>query len=156
MEESGEKWERLDGFIGTYFHTLDDKGRLLLPSALRRDLGKAIIAARIYPGQLWLFPIQRWKETIEQRVKDVRITDMSALEFSRIIHALAERCTIDKSGRIMISSRLRELAGLHRDVAIVGHARWIEVWDKDQWDQKYSIEKLTQSEISKNWEQLFF
>lgn len=156
MERSGEKWESLDGFTGLYSHTLDEKGRLLIPSPLRRGLGKEVVTVRIYPNSLWIFPDRHWRATVEEKLSKIRITDQSALEFSRLIHALAERSTVDKSGRIGVSPRLREWASLEREVVIVGHGRWLEVWDKKIWEAAYTREKFSDPQVLKNWEQLFF
>ena len=120
--------------IGEYEHSLDAKGRLIMPSKLRDDIGEKFIITKGLDGCLFAFSIEEWK-LFEQKLRSLPISNKDARAFSRFFFAGAMDCEIDKQGRFLISSNLRDFAGLTKEVVIVGMDSRIEIWSKDKWQK---------------------
>ena len=139
--------------IGEYDHSLDSKGRLIMPAKLRDDMGeKFIITTGLY-GCLFGFSLSEW-EKFEDKLKTLPITNKNARNFVRFFLSGATECELDKQGRFLIVSKLREGAGLDKDVTIIGAGTRIEIWDKQKWEEHNSEENLSIEEIEKNMEEL--
>lgn len=126
-------------FIGGFSHTLDKKGRIVLPSRFREIIKEKyiekFIMTRWMENCICLFPIKEWK-TFEQKLNTVLPkTDSDSRQFTRLIYASATEVVIDKQGRIFIPNNLRNLASIDRDVFIAGQSDRIEVWSKKKWDE---------------------
>ena len=137
--------------IGEYEHSLDAKGRLIMPSKLRDDIGEKFIISKGLDGCLFAFSIEEWK-IFEQKLRSLPISNKDARAFSRFFFAGAMDCEIDKQGRFLISSNLREFAGLTKEVVIVGMDSRIEIWSKDKW--KKCDEDISADEIAEKMEML--
>ena len=119
--------------IGEYEHSLDAKGRLIMPAKLREDIGEKFIITKGLDGCLFAFSIAEWK-IFEEKLRSLPISNKDARKFSRFFFAGAMDCEIDKQGRFLISSNLREFAELEKDVIIVGMDSRIEIWSKEKWE----------------------
>ena len=137
--------------IGEYEHSLDAKGRLIMPSKLRDDIGEKFIITKGLDGCLFAFSIEEWK-IFEQKLRSLPISNKDARAFSRFFFAGAMDCEIDKQGRFLISSNLREFAGLTKEVVIVGLDSRIEIWSKDKWQK--CDEDISADEIAEKMEML--
>mgnify|MGYP003421806946 CR=1 FL=1 len=137
--------------IGEYEHTLDAKGRLIMPSKLREDIGEKFIITKGLDGCLFAFSIEEWKK-FEEKLRTLPISNKDARNFSRFFFAGAIDCEIDKQGRFLISSNLREFAELEKDVIIVGMDSRIEIWSKEKWN-KFD-EDISADEIAEKMEML--
>lgn len=137
--------------IGEYEHSLDSKGRLIMPSKLREDIGEKFIVTKGLDGCLFAFSKREWSE-FEQKLRTLPISNKDARNFSRFFFAGAIECEIDKQGRFLITSNLREFAGLEKDVIIVGMDSRLEIWSKDKWQQEDSI--ISADEIAEKMEML--
>ena len=137
--------------IGEYEHSLDAKGRLIMPSKLRDDIGEKFIITKGLDGCLFAFSIEEWKN-FEQKLISLPISNKDARAFSRFFFAGAMDCEIDKQGRFLISSNLREFAGLTKEVVIVGMDSRIEIWSKDKWQK--CDEDISADEIAEKMEML--
>ena len=137
--------------IGEYEHSLDAKGRLIMPSKLREDIGEKFIITKGLDGCLFAFSIEEWKN-FEQKLRSLPISNKDARAFSRFFFAGAMDCEIDKQGRFLISSNLREFAGLTKEVVIVGMDSRIEIWSKDKWQK--CDEDISADEIAEKMEML--
>ena len=152
MVKSGGKRERnLTMLIGEYEHSLDSKGRLIMPSKLREDLGEKFIVTKGLDGCLFAFSKNEWTN-FEQKLRTLPISNKDARNFSRFFFAGAIECEIDKQGRFLITSNLREFAGLEKDVIIVGMDSRLEIWSKEKWQQEDSI--ISADEIAEKMEML--
>jgi len=120
---------------GTYFHSIDSKGRLTLPGKLRQLMPEGGTVAEGVEHCLYLFPIDAWREQAE---KLVGLDDLApdARDAKRRMFALAEECMFDKQGRIMIPAHLRQQAGIDKEVAVVGVGNLVEIWDSEEWRRK--------------------
>ena len=131
MERSGG-----DGMlIGEYNHNIDSKGRLILPSKFRTELGDRFIVTKGFDGCLYGYSVEEWK-AIEEKIKTLPlVTGKDARNFTRFFFSSAIECEIDSQGRILISQNLREFAQLQKEVVIIGVSSRIEIWSKEKWDE---------------------
>lgn len=137
--------------IGEYEHSLDTKGRLIMPVKLREDIGEKFVITKGLDGCLFVFSLQEWK-VFETKLKELPISSKDSRIFTRFFFAGAIDSDLDKQGRFLIPQNLREFAGLEKDVIIVGMDSRIEIWDKDKWE--VSNQELTVDEIAERMEQL--
>lgn len=132
--------------IGEYEHSLDAKGRLIMPAKLRDDIGEVFILTKGLDGCLFAFSKSEW-EKFEQKLSALPVSDKNARAFTRFFFAGAIECEIDKQGRFLISSNLREFASLTKDVVIIGLNSRIEIWSKEKWmaeDEEISAEDIAE------------
>ncbi len=137
--------------IGEYEHSLDAKGRLIMPAKLREDIGEKFIITKGLDGCLFAFSIAEWKN-FEEKLRSLPISNKDARKFSRFFFAGAMECEIDKQGRFLISSNLREFAEFVKDVVIVGMDSRIEIWSKEKWEK--CDEDISADEIAEKMEML--
>lgn len=133
--------------IGEYEHTIDAKGRLSMPSKLRRDMGEAFIVTKGLDGCLFAFSQEEWKN-FETKLKSLPLSDKNARNFVRFFLAGANECEIDKQGRFLIPSNLREAGKLEKEAVIIGVGTRLEIWNKDIWNSK--DEEISADEIAEN------
>ena len=119
-------------FMGEYNHTIDAKGRLIIPSRFRELLGEEFVLTKGLDGCLSIYPMDEW-EAFEMKLRALPLTNKNARTFSRFFVAGAAMCELDKQGRILIPPVLREFADLQKDVVSVGVLNRIEIWSKDNW-----------------------
>ena len=133
--------------IGEYEHTIDAKGRLSMPSKLRRDMGEAFIVTKGLDGCLFAFSQDEWKN-FETKLKALPLSDNNARNFVRFFLAGATECEIDKQGRFLIPSNLREAGKLEKEAVIIGVGTRLEIWNKEVWTSK--DEEISADEIAEN------
>ena len=139
--------------IGEYEHSLDVKGRLIMPAKLRQDIGETFIITKGLDGCLFVFSQNEWNN-FEEKLKSLPLSDKNARNFVRFFLSGATECEIDKQGRFLIAGKLREVAKLDKDVTIIGAGTRIEIWDKAKWEEHNSEENLSIEEIEQNMEDL--
>lgn len=137
--------------IGEYEHSLDAKGRLIMPAKLREDIGEKFIITKGLDGCLFAFSLEEWKN-FEQKLRSLPISNKDARSFSRFFFAGAIDCEIDKQGRFLISSNLRDFAELTKEVVIIGMDSRIEIWSKDKWQN--TDDEISADEIAEKMEML--
>ena len=121
-------------FMGEYNHTVDAKGRLIIPSRFREELKNEFIVTKGLDGCLFVFPGNEW-QIFEEKLKALPLTNKNARQFSRFFVAGATPCELDRQGRILVPQTLREFAGLEKDVVLTGNLNRIEVWSKEKWNE---------------------
>ncbi|MFA6809117.1 MAG: division/cell wall cluster transcriptional repressor MraZ [Eubacteriales bacterium] len=121
-------------FMGEYLHTIDNKGRLIVPSRLREALGEKFIVTKGLDNCLFVYPLDEWKN-FEDKLRKLPVSQPKAREFVRFFFSGAAECELDKQGRILLPVNLRDYACLEKDVVIVGVMSRIEIWDNDRWKQ---------------------
>ncbi|MEK6645606.1 MAG: division/cell wall cluster transcriptional repressor MraZ [Candidatus Firestonebacteria bacterium] len=125
-------------FIGEYQHSIDKKGRLILPAKIREVITEkyveSFIITRGLDKCLYVYPIDEWKSTVEPKIKALSEAEPNARYYKRMLYANAAEVPIDKQGRIMIPHHLRERNNIGRDVVIIGDSNRIEIWGKDNWE----------------------
>jgi MraZ protein len=127
-------------FYGEYFHTIDRKGRLILPAKFRESAKNNFVdkffITRGLDGCLFMFTEEEWNNQ-EQRFKNLPITKQQARTFNRLYFSGAVEIISDKQGRILIPQFLKDFAGIKRDVMIIGVSNRIEIWAKERWQEFY-------------------
>lgn len=118
--------------MGEFHHSIDDKGRLTIPSKIRYDLGESFVVTRGLDNCLFVYPINEWNEII-RKYKELPNTK-DARNFMRFFLSGANTCEFDKQGRINITSPLIKFAGLEKDCIIIGVNDHLEIWSKDRWE----------------------
>ena len=120
--------------IGEYSHTIDNKGRMIVPAKFRVELGERFIVTKGFDGCLYGYSIDEWK-SIEEKIKTLPlITGKDARNFTRFFFSSAIECELDSQGRILITQNLREHAGLVKEVVVIGVSTRIEIWSKEKWE----------------------
>lgn len=128
-------------FMGEYNHTVDTKGRLIIPSKFRETLGEEFVVTKGLDGCLFVYDNHEWK-SFEEKLKSLPLTNKDARQFVRFFLAGAAMVEVDKQGRILIPSGLREFAGLEKDAVLIGVASRVEIWSKDRWENAASYEDM--------------
>lgn len=117
-------------FIGQYEHSIDAKGRTIIPSKYRESLGEEFVVTRGLDGCLFLYPMSGWLEFAE-KLQNLP-SNQNTRRIQRQFVSRAMEVTLDKQGRILIPAILREDAGLEKDIVFVGMMNRVEVWDKSR------------------------
>lgn len=128
-------------FMGEYNHTIDAKGRLIIPSKFREILGDAFVVTKGLDGCLFVYDNEEWKR-FEEKLRTLPITNKEARQFVRFFLAGATEAEVDKQGRILIPNVLREFAGLTKDVVLVGVGSRIEIWSRERFEDTASFEDM--------------
>jgi MraZ protein len=125
-------------FYGEFQHTIDPKGRVILPSTFREELGEKFIMTKGLDGCLFVYSMTEWS-IFETKLRALPLANIEARAFVRLFSSGASPCDADKQGRTVIPQNLRSYAGLEKDIYIIGATTRIEVWDKAKWES-YSKE----------------
>jgi MraZ protein len=120
-------------FLGEYQHTLDPKGRVILPSAFREQLEEGLVMTVGLDHCLTVHSTSDWQRVVES-LRALRTTDRRERMFARMLTASAHPEQLDKQGRITIPGRLREYASLDKDLAVIGADDRIELWNAAAWE----------------------
>jgi len=120
-----------------------------MPAKLREDMGEKFIITKGLDGCLFGFSQNEW-ENFETKLKTLPLTNKNARDFVRFFLSGAMECEIDKQGRFLISSNLRNVATLEKEVVIIGVGTRIEIWNKDKWEEYNSDENISADEIAEN------
>ena len=138
-------------FMGEYNHTIDTKGRLIIPSKFREKLGEEFVVTKGLDGCLFVYDNSEWT-AFEEKLKSLPLTNKEARQFVRFFLAGATLAEVDKQGRILIPAVLREFAGLQKEVVLVGVASRVEIWSKEKWDTTANYDDM--EEIAEHMSEL--
>ena len=138
-------------FYGEYKHTIDRKGRLILPAKFR-DAAKANFIEKFFITRgldkcLFMFSEEEWRSQ-EQKFKAMPFTKQQARTFNRLYFSGAIDVLPDKQGRILVPQYLKDFAAIKKDVVIVGVSNRIEIWSDDEWNQFYGNSKQSFEKIA--------
>jgi MraZ protein len=128
-------------FMGEFNHNIDAKGRLIIPSRFREELGENSVLTRGMDGCLSIYPQEAWK-AFEEKLASLPLTSKDARTFTRFFVSGATPCELDRQGRILVPSTLREYAGLEKDVILAGNLDRIEIWSKSRWEKSNNYEDM--------------
>ena len=155
MEYSGDiatgKW-RKEMFIGEYQHSIDAKGRIIIPSKFREELGHEFILTKGLDDCLFIYSKEEWKK-FESKLADLPIASKEARSFVRYFFSGAVECEIDKQGRLTIPPHLREHAKIDKELVTIGVMSRVEVWSKQKWES-YESNGLGYDEIAQKMTEL--
>lgn len=127
-------------FMGEYNHTIDTKGRLIIPSKFREQLGDEFVITKGLDGCLFIYDNTEWA-AFEENLKSLP-PNKNSRQLVRFFAAGAAAVEVDKQGRILIPSNLREFAELEKDVVLAGVASRIEVWNKERWEGETAYDNM--------------
>ncbi|XER06705.1 Transcriptional regulator MraZ [Sporomusa rhizae] len=136
-------------FMGEYLHTVDNKGRLILPAKFREELGEIFIATKGLDNCLFVYTQSEWA-ILEEKLKKLPLAKPEARAFVRFFFSGAAELECDKQGRVLLPTNLREHANLEKDVVVIGVSTRIEIWDKGAWDKYNQQISPTVAEIAEN------
>lgn len=127
-------------FYGEYDHSIDNKGRLILPSRIR-DVAKAHFVEKFYLTRgldkcLFMFSEEEWR-SVENKFKTMPFTRLDSRRFNRLYFSGAVEVVPDKQGRILLPAYLKDFAQIKRDVVIIGVSNRVEIWSREAWNEFY-------------------
>lgn len=134
-------------FIGEYEHTLDTKGRIIIPSKFREKLGDEFVMTKGLDNCLFVYPKSEWS-ILEEKLKKLPLTNRDARAFIRFFFAGASECGLDKQGRVTIPANLRKHSKLDKEAIIIGVSTRMEIWSQDEWENYNDDENLSYDSIS--------
>ncbi len=123
-------------FMSEYYHSLDPKGRLIVPVKIREQLGEECVITRGLDRCLTIYPLEEWDLFRTRLGESVDLSQEKGRMLERFFIAGAAGLEIDKQGRILIPPNLRNFAGLNKDVVLAGVRNRVELWDRETWEQK--------------------
>ncbi len=122
-------------FVDEYERQLDERGRIILPSKLREEIHDTVYITQSTSEEcLHLYTEEEWEKVAEKVNQLPTATDRNAAAFVRLFFGKATAVNVDKQGRVPISKRLLEFAGLSKDVVLVGANTRLEIWDAQKWN----------------------
>jgi MraZ protein len=148
VAHGGRKWG-IEMFMGEYHHNIDDKGRIIIPSKFRYDLGETFIITKGLDGCLFVYPKTEW-DNIISKLKVLPFTKKDARTFMRFFISSATECGFDKQGRINITSPLAVYADLNKECIIIGVNDRLEIWAKERFENFFKENEDNLSEIAEN------
>ncbi len=137
----------MNSFLGTYRHTLDSKGRLSIPSKFRKATGEVFVLTLGLDGCLFFYPTDEWKR-VQKKLGSLSFTSRKTRFFTREIAAHACEVTVDGHGRIIVPQELRELAGLEKDILVIGAIERIEIWSPERYREYKDGFGMTYEEVA--------
>ena len=105
-------------FMGEYNHTVDAKGRLIVPSKFREQLGDEFVITKGLDNCLFVYYNSEWA-ALEEKLRALPITNTAGRKFSRFLLGSAATCEVDKQGRILLPAVLRDFAGIDKDFSCI-------------------------------------
>jgi len=148
VDVSGRKWG-MQMFMGEYHHSIDDKGRVIMPSKFRYDLGETFVITRGIDSCLFVYPKETWMQ-LTSKLNELSFTKKDVRSFQRFFLSAATICEFDKQGRINITSPLADYAGLTKECVVIGVNDRIEIWSKDNFDKFLNDNISNVSEIAEH------
>ena len=136
-------------FIGEYHHTIDEKGRIIIPAKFREELGNNFIITRGIENCLFVYSAENWAK-ITNKLNSLPFTKKDARTFNRFFMSGATDVELDKQGRVNISKPLIDYASLIKDCVIIGTGDRLEVWSQESWESFFDSTKDSMSDIAEN------
>ena len=128
-------------FMGEYNHSIDAKGRVIVPSKFRGKLGDRFIVTKGLDGCLWVFPTSEW-ESFSEKLTSLPVARKDARNFTRFFMAGATEVETDKMGRILLPQVLRDYAKLDKEAVLIGTGSRVEIWNSDTWTNISSFDNV--------------
>jgi len=135
--------------IGEYHHNIDEKGRLIIPSKFREEIGNSFVVTKGLDGCLFVYPMSEW-EKIVAKLKKLPFTKKDARIFSRFFLSAATVCEFDKQGRINLVNSLIEYANLKKECLVIGVNDRLEIWALDKFNNLMAEKTLELDDIAEN------
>ena len=136
-------------FMGEYHHTIDEKGRIIIPSKFREELGEKFIITRGIENCLFVYSIASW-EKITNKLESLPFTKKDARQFVRFFLSGATTAEFDKQGRVNVTSPLISYANLQKDCVVIGTGDRLEIWSQEDWNAFFESASSNMSDIAEN------
>lgn len=136
-------------FMGEHHHSIDDKGRLIIPAKFREELGERFIVTRGIENCLFVYPEENWQK-ITTKLETLPFTKKDARNFIRFFLSGATVAEFDKQGRINITSPLINYASIQKDCVVIGTGDRLEIWSQESWNDYFNSAKDNMSDIAEN------
>ena len=136
-------------FMGEYHHNIDDKGRLIIPSKFREELGQEFIVTRGIENCLFAYSKEDWQKIVD-KLQSLPFTKKDARSFIRFFLSGATNAEFDKQGRINITSPLISYANINKECVIIGAGNRLEIWSLEEWNNFFDSAKDNMSDIAEN------
>lgn len=146
--DSGKKWGIIM-LMGEFHHNIDEKGRIIIPSKFREELGNNFIITRGLEECLFIYSMENWNK-ITSKLNSLPFTKRDARSFTRFFLSGATAAEFDKQGRINITSPLVSYAELKKECVIIGVGDRLEIWSSEKWNNFYEENKENLSNIAEN------
>ncbi|MWV45239.1 division/cell wall cluster transcriptional repressor MraZ [Paenibacillus sp. HJL G12] len=134
-------------FMGEFQHSIDDKGRLIIPAKFRELLGSSFVITRGLDQCLFVYPLNEWS-ILEQKLKSLPLMKSDARAFTRFFFSGATECEWDKQGRVNLPGNLRQYAKLDKECVVLGVSNRVEIWSKDTWETYFQESEGAFNEIA--------
>ena len=136
-------------FIGEYHHSIDDKGRLIIPSKFSEELGEKFIVTRGIENCLFVYSEESWQKIVD-KLETLPFTKKDARQFIRFFLSGASEAEFDKQGRINITSPLISYANITKECVVIGTGDRLEIWSEESWNDFFTSAKDSMSDIAEN------
>ena len=136
-------------FIGEYSHTLDAKGRLIIPSKFREELHTSFILTRGLDGCLTIYSLKQWEKIFEE-INKLPDTKKDTRKYVRVLTSNATECALDAQGRILIPDNLLKAVAIEKDCVVVGANDHIEIWNEEAWKKYYEDAAKNFEDVAEN------
>lgn len=133
--------------LGEYQNTIDNKGRIIIPSRFREELGHRFILTKGLDHCLIIYSMEEWKR-FEDKLKSLPIASKEARSFVRYFFSGAVECEADKQGRMNIPPHLREYARIEKDLVTIGVSDRVEIWSRQEWEVYQDSEAMGNDDIA--------
>lgn len=121
---------------GEYRHSVDAKGRIIMPSKFREELGESFVVTKGFEGCLVAYSNEEWEKFVE-KLRTLPENQKNVRRLLRILLSGASTVEMDKQGRLLLPQNLREAANITKEVTIIGVLNKVEIWDSEAW-QRYT------------------
>lgn len=135
--------------MGEYMHTIDAKGRVILPADFRSELGESFIITKGLDSCLFIYTMTEW-ENLSTKLKQLPLAKAEARAFVRFFFSGARQLECDKQGRFLVPATLRAYAKLQKDVVLIGISSRIELWSREEWNRYNEEINPSVSSIAEN------
>jgi MraZ protein len=134
--------------FGEFYHNVDAKGRLSIPSKFRDSLGSTVVISRGPERCLRLFSLEEWEKFVESIEEQLDTSDVRGRYVLRELTGKSSVCDLDSQGRIVITSSLRDFAGITKEVVVIGNGKKAEIWDKAKYEAVYGDDVFDDEQFS--------
>ena len=149
MKQSGKKWGDYNMLMGEFHHNVDDKGRLIIPSKFRSELGESVVITKGLDKCIFVYSLKEWSKIVE-KISALQFTKKNVRAFERAFIGGASTIEFDKQGRINITSPLVHYANIDKECVIIGVNERLEIWSKDEFEKYMSENEESLEEITED------
>ncbi len=128
-------------YKGEYSHSIDAKGRLIIPSKFREKLGDQFVVTKGFDGCLFVFDQEGW-DAFEEKLRSLPMDIPGARQLGRFFMAGADDVELDKQGRILLKTNWLQHAGIEKEAVVAGVGNRVEIWSKDKWEDATTFDDI--------------